>query len=988
MHRVIRPVAFGALLLVVSQGLPVVALGGQATRLTARSVEAGRQAVPPADDPDRRWLGELYLALSAGAPFALEEAELLRRWAADGQLGELELDVLRSRVLYRAYVLDEVLSGVDAKLLEAYERAASRRSTAILDQKMRLLAEREAAEKTAGPREPAAVPANDTCAGAEVIPGSGPFPALSSVTADITEATTAGDPGVPACQTSVSRSIWYAFTPATTAVYTLSTCADAGTATTVDDTVLAVYTSTGGCAGPFTVVPTTANTSGCDDDSCANEENQAVVVTELVAGTTYYAVVWLFGTAAPTAGNTAVQLQVAQSPIPSSDVCATAAPLTLNRPVAGSTQSAANDYQLAPAATCFTGVGQSVSTAVGRDVVYSFMPATSGTYSFRITDVAAGANALVYLSSTCPASSPGNPGTVTGCSLAGNRTPGGTAEEAMCAALTAGVPVFVFVDEATLTIGTPFTIEVTACSRESEPNGTTAQASPLMCGVEGSLTPAADADFFSLGATSSGQRVFATVDGVAGNSTDFDLRVTTATDTLEYDDADNDAPFGPFAPNVAGTSLTVASAFLRVSHVNPGTQAEPFRLYAVVQPASTAAVAEAEPNGTTAQATGAVPNYFSGALSGASPSTDVDVFQTPANAGDMLFVAADADPTRGNTPVNLKLELLNGAGAVLVTVNDGNASSNTSSGAGSLSSQTPRSPGEVILYRVVTPGTYYVRVSAGSSSTSTAAGDYLLSISRNCATGGGGSGGSAGGSDGPGLYVGSSGALFLRNANSSGAADLVFTYGAGGAGLVPLTGDWNGDGTDTPGLYDPATGAFFLRNTNASGAADVVFTFGAGGAGYVAMAGDWDGNGTDTVGLYQAATGAFFLRNANASGGADVVFTFGAAAQGFVPIRGDWDANGTDTIGLYQPATGAFFLRNANANGGADVVFTFGAGNQGFAPLAGDWNGDGGDSIGLYAPATGAFFLRNVNANGGADVVFTFGGGGSATALAGDWDGQ
>ena len=64
----------------------------------------------------------------------------------------------------------------------------------------------------------------------------------------------------------VSRSIWYSFTPANTANYTIATCAAAPTGSTVDDTVIGVYTSTGGCSGPFAQVP-----GGCDDDSCTVE---------------------------------------------------------------------------------------------------------------------------------------------------------------------------------------------------------------------------------------------------------------------------------------------------------------------------------------------------------------------------------------------------------------------------------------------------------------------------------------------------------------------------------------------------------------------------------------------------------------------------------------------------------------------------------------------------------------------------------------------
>jgi hypothetical protein len=237
----------------------------------------------------------------------------------------------------------------------------------------------------------------------------------------------------------------------------------------------------------------------------------------------------------------------------------------------------------------------------------------------------------------------------------------------------------------------------------------------------------------------------------------------------------------------------------------------------------------------------------------------------------------------------------------------------------------------------------------------------------------------------PGLYLPSSGAWFLRNENAGGAADVIFTYGAGGAGLVPVTGDWDGDGDETAGLYDPATGAFFLKNANSGGGADLVFTFGAGGQGFIPLAGDWDGDSIDTIGLYVPATGVFFLRNQNGPGGADAVFTFGAGGAGVAPLVGDWNADGVDTVGLYGEATATFFLKNASAPGGADLAFSYGP--AGATPVVGDWNGDGVDTVGIYAAGSGAWFLKNTNSPGAADLVFGYGPPG-ATPLAGDWDGQ
>jgi len=268
---------------------------------------------------------------------------------------------------------------------------------------------------------------------------------------------------------------------------------------------------------------------------------------------------------------------------------------------------------------------------------------------------------------------------------------------------------------------------VTPCQVETEPNNTPASAGPLACGVEGSIQPIGDADFFSLGTPAAGSRVFALVDGAAANNTDLDLRVTTTADTLEYDDANNDAPFGAVSANVAGTPLTGTAAFLDVAHFSVSQQVEPYRVYALVEPA-TGMVAEAEPNNTTASATTGASLYFSGGL---SSGTDIDHFAFTVAAGDLIQAGLDLDPTRNNTPWNGALALLDGAGATLVSLNDSGSTSNTTTGAGSLVVKTPNSPAEGLVWRARASGTYYARVSYGSGT----AGDYLLAIGLNCRVG-------------------------------------------------------------------------------------------------------------------------------------------------------------------------------------------------------------------------------------------------------------
>jgi hypothetical protein len=980
------------LLVTVAGVICFLVLPGFPVSRAATAARGARQDVSRSglDRSRQSALEKLYANFRAGGQFSEEEGALLRKFSEGVQLSELEADVLISRALNDYYVAGNELTKEQEDLLGRYEHFVARRDHDIADRKSQSLNKRIAAAAAAPPRNtPLAPPANDLCAGAEIIPAAGPFPYLTAVTSDITDATVTGDPPGPSCQIGLSRSIWYTFTPATTADYTISSCTGAPTATTVDDTVMAIYTTTGGCGGALTELPTGGTTDGCDDDSCSGESFQAVIETRLNAGTQYFVVIWEFGAAPPIAGHTAVQLRVTRVLGSANDICATAAPLSLDTPVNGTTVAAGADYSLS-GTTCFTGIGNSSSTAAGRDVVYSFTAPAAGNYSFRVTNFNTLSNVILYVSTSCPP-----PGILTCNSLGGpviaaaNRdSPGSvnSSEEVKCLSLTTGQQVFVFVDENSVTDGSSFTIEVNSCTQETEPNDTPAQADPIVLGIEGSINPAGDADFYTLGTPAAGSRVFAMVDGIAANAKgDFDLRVTTATDTLEYDDSNNDAPFRVLAPNVAGTPTTGTQTFLRVNHFSanpvppiapPPTPeaAEPYRLYAIVQPPINTATVEAEPNNTIAQANAAANNYFSGNLGGPAPSIDEDVFVFTAQAGTLIFLSLDCDPLRDNTPMNGALELLDGAGATLLSVNDGGSTSSTTASPGTLVATTPAAPSEALVFRISVTGTYYARVSIGTTLPgSTGAGDYLLSIGNAMPA--------SSGNDTIGLFRPAGNLFFLRNSNTTGFPDVTVAFGA--PGDLPIVGDWDGDGTTTIGLYRPSTSTFFLRNSNTAGFPDVIVSFGDGPGGDLPIVGDWDGDGDWTIGVYRPSTSTFYLRNTNTVGFPDLSIPFGA--PGDMPIVGDWDGDGTTTIGLFRPSGNFFFLRNSNSVGFPDATVPFGA--AGDLPLVGDWDGNGTTTIGLFRSSGNLFFLRNSNTVGFPDITVSFGAAGDKP-LSGNWDGN
>jgi len=224
-----------------------------------------------------------------------------------------------------------------------------------------------------------------------------------------------------------------------------------------------------------------------------------------------------------------------------------------------------------------------------------------------------------------------------------------------------------------------------------------------------------------------------------------------------------------------------------------------------------------------------------------------------------------------------------------------------------------------------------------------------------------------------GVFRPGNGALYLRNLNVTGFADVAINYGL--AGDYPVVGDWDGNGTDTIGIY--RNGTFYLRNSNSLGFANITVAFGSPGD--QPIAGDWNNDGVDTIGVYRSSTGTFLLRNTNTPGVPDVTFALGNA--GDLGIAGDWNGDGIDTTGVFRPSNGVIFLKNKNESGFADIALNYGL--PGDQPVVGDWDNNGTTTIGIYRNAR--FYLRNSNTNGFANIQLDLGNVGDMP-IGGNWD--
>lgn len=226
-----------------------------------------------------------------------------------------------------------------------------------------------------------------------------------------------------------------------------------------------------------------------------------------------------------------------------------------------------------------------------------------------------------------------------------------------------------------------------------------------------------------------------------------------------------------------------------------------------------------------------------------------------------------------------------------------------------------------------------------------------------------------------------------------GQSDRAFVFGpANSGGIVPVSGDWDGNGSSSVGWYRYSDASWHLT-AELNGGTDISFLYGpAGDKSVVPVAGDWDGDGKDTVGWYRPSDASWHLASANSNSATSSAFVYGAAGNSSVTaIAGDWNGDGKDTVGWYRPSDGSWHLASANGNGATSTAFAWGvSGNSSVSPVAGDWNGDGKDTVGWYRPSDGSYHLTNSNAPGSASITFVFGptGNSSLVPIAGDWDGR
>lgn len=270
-------------------------------------------------------------------------------------------------------------------------------------------------------------------------------------------------------------------------------------------------------------------------------------------------------------------------------------------------------------------------------------------------------------------------------------------------------------------------------TEESGDNNSSATATPLDLSSGAAIAvgnlPVGDRDFYSFTAPANA-RVWAYVDtGGARNIVGSDSSVTATRDStltlfttdgatqLAFDDdgasgnGGDDVQETALSSAIVGKSLTAAGTYyLKVETFLNQKILDPYRLFVYVStPANESSESEGNNTAAVANPIGAGSNTVVNAT--LSATTDKDFYSVQANPGDTLYIATNGTPINGGTTTDTSVGLFapDGVSQLALTRVQPNAAVTQD-----VNNSTQF---EAFNFRVISGGTYFVRVSSANAST-------------------------------------------------------------------------------------------------------------------------------------------------------------------------------------------------------------------------------------------------------------------------------
>ncbi|MCC2606409.1 FG-GAP-like repeat-containing protein [Planctobacterium marinum] len=197
------------------------------------------------------------------------------------------------------------------------------------------------------------------------------------------------------------------------------------------------------------------------------------------------------------------------------------------------------------------------------------------------------------------------------------------------------------------------------------------------------------------------------------------------------------------------------------------------------------------------------------------------------------------------------------------------------------------------------------------------------------------------------------------------------------SGLIPISGDFDGDGITDLGFRNPSTKHYVFRRSSDNDVLSGQFGLQEGD---ILVIGDYDGDGKSDLALRRPWNTTWYIKPSSYHGIERI--RFGLDPED-IPVQGDYDGDGKTDLAVARLKNQMWYVKYSSDDSIGRIPMTMNAGD---IPITADVDGDGKSDLIIRRPETFTWWIKR--SSDGQEETVTFGKRKSDIPVVNDYDGD